>query len=239
MQPISPLRILVLFMAALVLLSSASQAAAQGPTPGPESSGRAAPGPGIVYIVRPGDTLWAIASRYGATVPAIKNVNNLISDVIYSGQRLFIPTSEPLPPSNEVIVDETSPGFQRLGNPPGWFEAAAGYNDHMLWTFNNQVLRPNTNSARWVPQLAPGTYEVFAYIPRLYAFTRRAAYQIQHADGMTPRTLNQALYFNQWVSLGTYRFNGDAQEFVMLSDVTGEAYLSTRIGFDAMRWTRR
>ena len=45
------------------------------------------------YIVRPGDTLYAIANRYNTTVDAIKRLNNLTSDVLTVGQVLKIPTN--------------------------------------------------------------------------------------------------------------------------------------------------
>ncbi len=42
-----------------------------------------------VYIVRPGDTLWSIAKRYGLRIEDIKKYNNLQNpDMIYPGQRL-------------------------------------------------------------------------------------------------------------------------------------------------------
>ncbi len=47
---------------------------------------------GGAYIVRPGDTLWAIALRYGTTPWAIAAVNGLRNpNLIYPGQRLIIP----------------------------------------------------------------------------------------------------------------------------------------------------
>lgn len=52
------------------------------------SSGR---GPGREHVVESGHTLSAIASAYGTTVKAIKEANNLKSDNIYVGQKLFIP----------------------------------------------------------------------------------------------------------------------------------------------------
>ncbi|MFL0269109.1 LysM peptidoglycan-binding domain-containing protein [Candidatus Clostridium radicumherbarum] len=52
------------------------------------------PGPGvIVYIVRPGDTLWSLAQRFNTTVDAIKALNNLTSDVLRIGQVLRIPST--------------------------------------------------------------------------------------------------------------------------------------------------
>ena len=43
------------------------------------------------YTVRPGDSLSAIALRYGTTVAALKKANGLSGSVIYVGQRLVIP----------------------------------------------------------------------------------------------------------------------------------------------------
>ncbi|MDR7402697.1 MAG: LysM peptidoglycan-binding domain-containing M23 family metallopeptidase [Armatimonadota bacterium] len=53
----------------------------------------------ITVVVRPGDTLWSIARRYGVTVEAIVRANGL-SDPhrIYVGQRLAIPVPARLPP---------------------------------------------------------------------------------------------------------------------------------------------
>ena len=57
----------------------------------PSSSSSANRGPGREHVVEPGHTLSAIASAYGTTVSAIKKANNLKSDQIYVGQKLFIP----------------------------------------------------------------------------------------------------------------------------------------------------
>ena len=47
---------------------------------------------GSRYIVRPGDTLWAIARRYGVTVEQIARQNGVRNpDLIYPGQQLQIP----------------------------------------------------------------------------------------------------------------------------------------------------
>jgi len=46
---------------------------------------------GREHVVESGHTLSAIASAYGTNVKAIKQANNLKSDNIYVGQKLFIP----------------------------------------------------------------------------------------------------------------------------------------------------
>lgn len=45
----------------------------------------------ITYTVRAGDTLWQLAQQFGTTVDAIKQLNNLTSDIIFVGQQLRIP----------------------------------------------------------------------------------------------------------------------------------------------------
>lgn len=45
----------------------------------------------FLYTVRPGDTLWLLANRFGTTVDDIKNLNGLTSDMLRVGQVLRIP----------------------------------------------------------------------------------------------------------------------------------------------------
>jgi len=56
------------------------------PTPAPTSTP-----PATIYVVRPGDTLYAIARRYGTTIEAIMAANRLLSYNIRIGQQLIIP----------------------------------------------------------------------------------------------------------------------------------------------------
>lgn len=56
-------------------------------------SGGATPIPYFEYTVRPGDTLWLLARRYGTTVSTIKNLNGLSSDILNIGQILLIPSN--------------------------------------------------------------------------------------------------------------------------------------------------
>lgn len=44
------------------------------------------------YVVKSGDSLYQIASRFGTTVDELKRINNLTSNLLSIGQRLIIPT---------------------------------------------------------------------------------------------------------------------------------------------------
>jgi hypothetical protein len=149
-----------------------------------------------------------------------------------------LPPSTPTLPG-AVVVDDTSSGFVTGGSSSGWKVSSIGYGGRMIWTRNNDYQRPNHNWARWYPNLAPGRYEVFVYIPERNASTRHANYWVSHADGISLRTVDQSIYFGEWVSLGTYNFRGTADDYLGLSDVTHETYLSRRIGFDAAKWEPR
>ena len=47
-----------------------------------------------VYVVKRGDSLYSIAQRYNITVDELKRINNLTSNNIIIGQKLYIPTRE-------------------------------------------------------------------------------------------------------------------------------------------------
>lgn len=54
----------------------------------------------VVYNIKPGDSLYLIAKRFGTTPNKIKKYNNLKSDVIYAGEKLYI----------EAIIYTVQPG---------------------------------------------------------------------------------------------------------------------------------
>jgi hypothetical protein len=146
-------------------------------------------------------------------------------------------TSGPGPAT--VIVDNGARGFVKGGTRTAWRSEPEGYNGNLLWTKNNDRVRPNYNWARWNPALKAGRYEVLVYIPHRFSTTAKARYWVSHRDGQTLRVVNQSAYSNQWVSLGTYRFRGNGEEYVSLADVTYEPYLSRLVVFDAVKWVPR
>jgi hypothetical protein len=138
-------------------------------------------------------------------------------------------------PSSEVIVDNLDPGFQKGGPNSSWYYRSVGYKGHTYWTYNSDAVM--YNFAKWVPQLPQaGNYEVFAFVPRQRADTRSARYRIYHNGEEHSHWVNQSIYFDKWVSLGTYHFSADGSEHVYLDDVTGEPYAAYKIGFDAVKF---
>ncbi len=137
------------------------------------------------------------------------------------------------------VVDDTDVAFTRGGAAGGWRTTTDGYNERMIWTRNHAVLRPDHNWARWSPDLAPGAYEVFAYVPRREDATHNAVYWISHRDGVDLQTIDQAARGGAWVSLGTYTFTGAETDYVALFDVTSETSGTRVVLFDAMRWESR
>jgi hypothetical protein len=145
----------------------------------------------------------------------------------------------PPPPTGEVIVDNSDPGFSKGGTPSAWRTESAGQGGSLIWTWNNDQYRPNYNWARWYPKLQAGTYEVYAHVPASYGTTRGARYWIANANGFALRVVNQQESGGQWVSLGTYRFAGTDSDYVSLADITYESHLSQKLAFDAVKWVPR
>lgn len=80
------------FEQALALFPQGTEAEAglQSLSPGATAGATATPSQ-TVYVVQRGDTLYAIARRFGSTVDAVKAANGLIGNNITPGQQLIIP----------------------------------------------------------------------------------------------------------------------------------------------------
>jgi hypothetical protein len=142
-------------------------------------------------------------------------------------------------PAAGVPADDFSARWTRIEHFDGGtyrFHALAD-DGFRLWVGSNLVIDS------WVDQqggwITRDVYLNQVYIPERNASTRHANHSISHADGYSLRTVNQSIYYGEWVSLGTCRFRGTGQDYVSLSDITGETYLSRTIGFDAVRWEPR
>jgi spore germination protein len=64
---------------------------------------------GINYVVKPGDTLFKIAQRFGISWVEIAEANGLVNpNEIYAGQMIKIPVDAPTPPP--VVYHVVQPG---------------------------------------------------------------------------------------------------------------------------------
>ena len=143
-------------------------------------------------------------------------------------------------PAGTVVVDDRGAGWTMGGPSAYWHNALGGIGGQCLWTFNNSSSIPDYNWGRWAPTLQhAGNYEVFAYIPHGLGTTLNARYSIFHDQRYDLAMRSQALYADQWMSLGTYYFDALGGENVFLSDITYECYLCRKIVFDAVRFSPR
>ena len=139
--------------------------------------------------------------------------------------------------SNGVVIDNRSADFEWDGPGGNRYVSGGGYGSDFFWTYN--TASTPTNSGRWTPSLNAGRYEVYAFIPGANATTRSARYRIHHSGTISNRVVNQSIHYGEWVSLGTYDFTDDNDEYVLLYDSTSEAAGSTQIAFDAIKFVPR
>ena len=144
------------------------------------------------------------------------------------------------PTTGDIAVDTKSSNFIKSGADDAWQTASNGYGGTAFALKNNAFAQAESKWARWyAPLPRPGYYDVSVYIPANIGTTRSARYGITHAGAYDWRAVNQALYTNQWVSLGVYYFSATEDEYVAVSDVTYEPSLATTLVVDAVRFSTR
>ena len=92
------------------------------------------------YTVKAGDTLYAIASRYGLSVASLKALNNLSSNLIYVGQTLKVSGTAATNQSNQTSTQTSSQtsnnnGATSSSNQSGSYTVKAG---DSLWGISHK-----------------------------------------------------------------------------------------------------
>ena len=132
-----------------------------------------------VHTVKTGDTLWKIAYQHGVTVQKIKTANGKTNDLIYPGQKLYIP--------QEAISEADKDLMARLVSAEAKGEPYAG-KVAVATVILNRLSSPDfPNSIKEI------TYQV---VDGHYAFSPVQNGTIyQPADADSKRAVNEALGF--------------------------------------------
>ncbi len=166
----------------------------------------------------PGEDPWGDynGGNLWAHYPAIANF------VYPSGEPIF-PGQTPAPSPVEVFVDDSSPNFTQ--SPDGCWtlvknEAdSTSYGTLRYWGAMHYTTAVAGESAtcvaRWTfpkENTQPGKYEVFVFIPYNHGRVI-ATYKIHHRDGDDIRQVDQQPVYNEWISLGTFNFIPQQEEY--------------------------
>lgn len=91
---------------------------------------------GKTYVMRPGDTLWTVASKHGTSINALRSANRLSDDDVGIGQTLLIPSGDMTPvqhitTTSRVHVVKSGDTFTKLARDYGiTTDALAKANPH-------------------------------------------------------------------------------------------------------------
>jgi hypothetical protein len=148
----------------------------------------------------------------------------------------------PLRPDNgDLVLDELESSVER--SEANWYSAACGYGGHTFFSYATANPAESRNHATWQATIpTSGRYRVYAHIPQgcglgspPYA-SRQANYRLITADGEFNRSVDHNTA-DDWVDLGSYRFEAGMPAQVMLNDLTGEPFGERRVlFFDTVKW---
>ncbi|MGE5140690.1 MAG: PA14 domain-containing protein [Rudaea sp.] len=142
--------------------------------------------------------------------------------------------------STEIVVENGSSGWLAGGEAANWKTVDNDRGGKAAQARNSTFVMPQNASGRWYPSLPDNRlYEVSVYIPANVGSTHSAHYLIAHGGTVESRVVAQALYSNQWVSLGSFYFDGTGGEYVSLSNVTYECNLCYTVAWDAVKFIPR
>ncbi len=191
------------------------------------------------FIPQPATTYEAEITLSGGPVPLEMEYyeGGGVAEAALSWQ--LLPDLPPItPPStNQTIIDTSSPAFVSGGPDDEWSAEPEGYNGSLRWTQNSRSATDTYNWGVWYPNLEAGVYQAAVYIPNRFSTTSQARYWVSHANGFDLTIVDQSVNGGQWVTLGTFEFDGTANDYISLADVTFEENQSRLVAYDAVRFT--
>ncbi len=137
-------------------------------------------------------------------------------------------------------IDDTDGCFSRTPSEK-WFRASAGEggSSQFAYTWNGAA----TATGTWKINMAKaGTFEVFAYAdPGIGALSANAPYTVRANGKETAVNVNMNGK-SGWISIGTFTFAAGGDQWVKLTDASGEAYTDTngkRVVYDAIKFEEK
>lgn len=179
-----------------------------------------ATGAAVAYVVRPGDTLTAIALQHRVTIWMIVQVNGLSNPhVVYSGQELLIPLSL----SDESLQNSPAEDSSSSTDLP------APVDDDPLRTADTYVVQPGDNLYR-IAQRFSTTVAALAYLNGITNPSQIQVGQILHLAGDAPAVAEgQKQIVIDLSEQHLYAYQGDQMVFSFVAS-SGAAPTFTRVG---------
>lgn len=141
------------------------------------------------YIVKPGDSLYAIARNYNTTVPILKSLNNLVSDTLSIGQKIILP-------NDEIIPEETNTIEYIVKKGDNLYSIAKNYNVKQQDIMNLNNLSSNLLSIGQILKIpTENVQEIYVVKPgdTLYSIARnynKTVSEIKNKNNLTSDTLS-------------------------------------------------
>jgi hypothetical protein len=151
-----------------------------------------------------------VAGQYSVAIQVLDANLSVVS------QEFNLEVLLPIPPEEDIIVDNDSPQASSTGNWIRYTESRS-YNGSLHYGAPGQV-----NSFRFRPDIPfGGQYRVYGRWSASPNRSTQVAFDIRHADGTDTVFVNQQVNGEQWYELGVYPFViGDGQ-YVEVSDRNG------------------
>ncbi|MEV5303495.1 DNRLRE domain-containing protein [Amycolatopsis methanolica] len=147
------------------------------------------------------------------------SANRVMTWDYYPDGKLKSRTDDGVPVGRDVVLVDNS-DTQNTATTGAWATSATG-TGYQGYDYRTAPAGTGAGTFTWkltIPQ--DGTYEVFARYPSSAA--TNAPYTVRHADGETPKPVDQTQHAGEWVSLGSYRFTaGNAHSVVLADAATG------------------